>query len=368
MTAKGSTSTMIGDWKEILFKSHIFFPVKSADAEMLPCIHVLCSSCLKSGDRMDCTVCKLDFDIPSNKILLEREATKELLAELSKAANDIKRWCEICREKYPSIWNERSGQSASVYCTLCRKYECLACVAETSCSNHRTVALKSHLTGKPTNHGNYKRHKKWLEVYCIACGKADCFLCLVNNDLYQMKNDFDKAIGLAIDLQSLDALPKLSASRAQAEGQIRQFGSSVTKLEIQIEADYAKQKKVLENHKKSLLNQLRSAATEAKQQFEHNKSITDTLSKKADTHWQSCVSIRSMGKPEEKFCAVGPVRNKTDEIRKELDSLIELRLPTISYESPDLDTYLQASKIVVHRIGKTFYSTLSLSKYNNNNS
>lgn len=370
MTARErSTSKMFGDLREIVEESHIFFPVKSADAEMLQCIHVLCSSCLntipsrtgkKSGDKMTCAVCKLDFDLPSRKVLREGKATKQLLSELSKVANDTK-WCEICRKIYPMIWSEMSGKSALMYCPTCGNYECLSC-ARQYCRCHQTVALRSHLKEKPTNHGNHEWHKKRLEVYCIACDKFDCFLCLVDNVPGQKKNDFDKEIGLDIELQSLNALlQQLSSSKAQVKEQAMQFGLSVTMVKNEVEKSYTMVKNQLEpSHKErmramqiqknSLLDQLRLIETKVKQELEQNRNIIDALLEKAARYRKSCDSIQSTGKLEEKFCALGAVLNKTGELKSELNSSIKLRRPTLSY---DPEKSFGTITIEVHWTGKT---------------
>lgn len=356
------TSTIFGDWKQIVSESHIFSHGKCPVEDILPCIHVLCSSCLetipsrtgkKSGDKMVCKVCKLHFEIPSREVLRDCKATRELLSELSIAANDITQWCEICRNKYPITWNEMNGNSALVYCTVCRKNECKGC-AKKWCSGHRLPPKRSHFKEQSTNFGNHERHQKQLEIYCIGCDKHHCFLCLLNNVSYSNKDDIDKALSTDIELKSLDALSKqLSAGKVQVEEQIRDFRSSVMSIKNKIETSYLDQVTALDNQKKLLLNQLRAIDTEVKEQLEKNRDIILELSKKADTFRKSCASIQSTGNAEEKFYTVGAADKKINDLKTELNHVMKLSLPLISYDSSDLNKYFEGNKIEVHWRGKT---------------
>lgn len=397
MAKRGSTRSNFRGLEEIV-ESHIFIPLETSDENILPCIHVLCKSCVetvssrtrnKAGDKLICVVCKLQFEVPSIEALHKRMPVAELLLEFSKAANDIQPLCE----KSSCTWNEVNRRSASTYCTLCQKYACYPCADKQHQNHHQSVEKTSHWTGKPPNFEicpNHKWHVKQLEVFCIVCYKVGCFISLVENLPDGIKKDCDKI--LTDEIQSLNELSeKFRAIKTQVENKIKfeswkketekridadyrelkkaeekhkneilykltsfntqvmknleqQIGkqaghldSSATEHEIQIKTSYEEGIKAIESHRNSLMDQLNSVITEGMDELQQKKNNIDTLLKTVDSYRRSCDSMQSRRKTEEKFCAIGAILKKAEELKAELSNWIEQTHPRTSNESPALN-------------------------------
>lgn len=421
MNTTGSTPALFQDLDEMVANSHMFLPVKVINGEMSPCIHVLCRSCLetvssrtgkKSKDRMNCAVCQLEFEVPSIEDRHQRKSVAELLPELSKVANDIKHLCE----ERSCTWNEVKRRSASIYCTECEEHVCFHCADLKHWDHHRSIEKRNHWIEKPPNFGFCARHKshvKQLEVFCIACCQTDCFMRLVDNLPYGLK-DCDNI--LADEMQSLNEFSKETrAIKSQAEKEIEleswmkstekkievkykelakeieshrdlilfklksfntqvmkdleqktgnqtmHFDSFMTEHEIQIEASYEEPIKAIDTLKNSLLSEIKPANAEVKEELERKKSIVDALLKTVETYKESCSSIQSRGKADEKFCAIGAISKKVEEIETELKLLPEKAHPATANESPDLKKNF---KTELQRESKTVSFSIIIIIYN----
>lgn len=397
MATRGCTSSTFRDLKELVVGSHIFLPVETIDGEILPCIHVLCRSCIgtvsspagkKPGDKKSCEVCELEFKIPTIEALHKRKPVAELLLEFSKAANNIKPLCE----NNSCTWNNVNSRLASTYCKVCKQHECFLCADKRHQNRHQSVEKRSHWTEKPPNFGfclHPECHVKQLEVFCIVCCKADCFMCLLKNLPFEIEKDFNKI--LIDEIQSLNKLSEeFCAIKSQMENQIQlefwkkgkekkieadykqlikdeemhnigvvhklksfntqfmkdleqkigkqtgQFDSSTKEHETHIQVNCQELIKAIESHRNSLLDQLKSVNTEGNDELGKKKNIIDAYLKTVDSYRRSCVSMQSIGKAEEKFCAVGAILKKVDELKTKLDFLMKQTSPPTSNESSDL--------------------------------
>jgi len=270
------------------------------DARVLPCVHTFCLRCIDKwsqnertrGRKVSCPICRKECEIPGRgTAALPKNSFIEKLLEVKKLSTDLSRGgmvCEVCSDDMEES-GEKVAKVATVYCVDCRRNMCEQCyghhqkfrfpAAHKLVEFNGEVNVEGLLLKFPENICE-KHADKCLEIHCYDCKAAICMMCYVKShnshkcsDIKEVAEEFGKEMSASVG----NLAAKLTECKTVLENideNEKKFCSSVAVTEKLICERAEKLKKLIEDHKKSLLDQL---SVSKDKQLKHTASVRDEV-------------------------------------------------------------------------------------------
>ena len=248
------------------------------DPRELPCIHTYCLKCIKewckykqNGQKGTCPECRKEFNIPKKGI--EELPTNIFVAKLLSIkqfafSRTKPKKCEVC--SLPGNLAS-SDIAATVFCFQCQYSMCEHChqrhkAFRPQCSS-RTVSMKEETKEEdlypkcPPPLCN-SHPDEYVKLYCFDCNAVLCVLCHVechnghkcssiNKVSDEFKIDMTKNLGKLSETED-----QYKKAMKQLDTEQTQFINQVNAAEDEVCKEAERLKQLIEQHKKTLLEQL----------------------------------------------------------------------------------------------------------------
>ena len=306
------------------------------EPKLLPCLHVVCSSCLKriatsvtgkatGGVQVTCPQCNKDL-VLSDKTSLSRV---ELLCPESLVTKDLVSRHRLIEKQTSSCEkaDTRDGQIVSqcdqcpesvavAYCRTCAMFCCALCQEAhqrwPELATHQVVALDSlQLAADSTISTKVidvicpKHSGESLKIFCSDCQELICHDCTLIQHrshkydfvgaqlLMEHRDKMQDVLGSLSDL-----LKTLAQFASNAEKEQKSLGLQVSESKVQVENEFAQIEEAVTTRKNNLLAQLDSVASDPAAQLQQHCTYIKSLQRQIfDCHQfmsnglQHCSSI-----------------------------------------------------------------------------
>jgi len=250
------------------------------DARVLPCVHTFCLKCIdkwsqnkQPGEKISCPICREEFEIPEGGTdALPKNCFVDKLLEVKKLSTlaQGEMVCDVCCDDKGKS-GEKVTRKATVYCVDCHRNMCEQC-----CGHHQKFRLPGlhKLVEFSSNIGEEemllkfpenicdKHSDECLKIYCFDCKVAVCVMCYIKShnshhcsDVKEVAEDMIKQV--STNVENLTAkVSKCKNMLKDIEENENEFCISVAETEKLICERAEKLKQLIEDHKRSLLEQL----------------------------------------------------------------------------------------------------------------
>jgi len=284
------------------------------EPKLLLCDNWFCLQCLESfcrekqpGDDVPHTVCRNEFQIPTNEV-----------ANLPLAT------CEACSTDQRSI-------SATVYCEDCCQKLCGNCGIPHRKMRvpHDVIPLESATDELNRGRGCEKHKDEQIKMYCFDCNRNVCPMCCLEKHkthkferIEKVAEQFSKSIDDAVK-QTTSRINSFRGAAAQFEAQNNKILGNIKAIELEV-------KKRCDRHKSNLLEELQSQKSAAEKEMKSRKETLQLALTELERCRTSSLELRTKGSPSDITQATRDVLHRAKKLLQ--TSVIPSEYHTPSYK------------------------------------
>lgn len=309
---------------------------------------------------MPCPLCRKMFSIPANGLNeLQRNFFMEHLIEVTtnfQLSSISSIYCDVCRHLYEG--QEKKTQ-ATMHCLECRDKFCDFCAkAHTfhkSSKSHHIVEIGSEteedMRRISPNKSCNDHNGKPLDYYCPQCKKILCISCVLENhasheckDVSTVDDEFRQAIE-RIGRNISAYADEISAKGKDMQHRKKNVVLKLKEIESEIREKHLELKKLIDNHTKSLMEELSLIKTKQFKDCENEEEEIDrihTIFRSFETY---CTEVRSKGSSFDICSCVDQLMTRANELEKDHETFIGrlYRSSEVSFKPADCNEVLNSS-------------------------
>jgi len=356
---------------------------------VLPCFHTYCLSCIERwskdkhpGDKLSCPLCRKECLIPEEGVAgLPNNCFAEKMVhirELLPTSESQSTLCDMCTYRGEDSVGTRIN-SATTYCPECQENLCQTCATahrkQRMSRDHKLLQIGTE--DKPeVLHAQYppvncdKHIDETLRIYCNDCQVVICMMCYVKDhnghkcsDIKEVVDESQKELKKNADNATI-GVNRCKQMLVNLNIERKRFNDVILRTELKIRQKANQLKKVIEDHKHSLLCELKSVKNKRNKEIKEVYEKVERHAVAMESFKKYLCEIREKGTSCDIARAASGLHDKSDEllmfdaIQHTLNDIgqAEVTFTSPCFDAHDLEGSVGSLQINVITSGRPFCS------------